>query len=77
MDEDYENIEMQDKAKKRQEEKERQEREEKETNIDWESFYNNFDNDTPPHDSRLPAYPTYQARTTYPAHHMSILKISL
>ena len=48
---------MQDRAKKRQGEEERQEREKKETTIDWDSFYHNFDNDTPLHDSRLPGLP--------------------
>ncbi len=46
---------MQDMSKRIQDE--RQEGEEKETNIDWDSFYDNFDNDTPLHNSRLPILP--------------------
>ncbi len=67
MDEDYENIEMQDRAKKRQGEEERQEREEKEINIDWDSFYDNFDNDTPLHGSRLPGLPNLQGLDDLPS----------
>ena len=49
---DPEKLEMQDMSKRIQEEGE-----EEETNIEWDSFYDNFDNDTPLHDSRLPILP--------------------
>ncbi len=54
-------------AKKRQEEEERKERQEKETDLDWDSFYDNFDNDTTPlHDSRLPVLPNLSGLDNLP-----------
>ncbi len=62
---DIEDLEMQDMSKRIQEE--REEGQEKETNIDWDSFYDNFDNNTPLHDSRLPVLPNLSGLDDLPS----------